>query len=141
MRYLLLSLIFMSCTVVAREGEPPKSLSQNIQFKSAQVTKELPAVDVEQLLQKYQYQPQAAKPLRFAVPNEINTDPVNSGQWIILHDGPYAGDRVWQMRVTAKNATDMNFGLTEFNLPEGVEVHFISYADSPPFYDGPYTSE
>lgn len=139
MRYLMLCLVVLSCSVIAREGDPPKSLSQNIHFNSSQAVTELPAVNVKHLLQKNQYQPGAAKPLRFAVPNEMSVTPQSSGQWITLNDGPYAGDHVWQMRFNAKNATDMNFGLTEFTLPKGVEVHFISYVDSPPFYDGPYT--
>lgn len=123
----------------ARQGDPPKSLSQNIQFKSTQSTIRLPAVDVKQLLQKHQATHGDAKPLRFATPNDMTVDPQQDGQWLTISQGPFAGDRIWQMRFQAKNATDMNIGITQFELPKGVEIHFISFADSPVYYDGPYT--
>jgi len=141
MRYLFLSLIIMTFSVVAREGEPPKSFSQNLSFEKSKTVVELPAVNVNQLLQKHQFQPGEAKPLRFAVPNEVSFEPQQHGQWMTIEEGPYAGDRVWQMRFSAKNATDMNFGLSQFYLPKGVQLHFISYADSPAYYDGPYTHQ
>jgi subtilisin-like proprotein convertase family protein len=131
----------MTFSAVAREGEPPKSFSQNLSFETSKTVVELPAVNVNQLLQKHQYQPGEAKPLRFAVPNEVSFDPRQDGQWLTIEEGPYTGDRIWQMRFSAKNATDMNFGLSQFHLPKGVELHFISYADSPAYYDGPYTHQ
>lgn len=139
--FLLVLLIMTSGWVAAREGKPPLSLSHNLTFDTKQSSVVLPEINVDQLLQKHQFKANEAKPLRFAVPNEFNISPLKHGQWQTIQSGPEAGGQVWQMRFSGKNATDINFGFGKFNLPEGVELHFISYADNPAYYDGPYTAK
>ena len=96
----------------------------------------MPATDIQASLQKNQYQSFQAKPLRFANPNFVSVTTETHGQWT---DVP--GGKIWQLRFVSENATDMNFGITEFNLPKGVELHFMSFADDPVYFDGPYTSK
>ncbi len=138
---IILLLMLTTMWVNAREGSPPKSLSYNLTFDAKQSSVILPEIDAAQLLQKYQYDPSEAKPLKFAVANALYITPQKHGQWLTIQSGPEAGGQVWQMRFSGKNATDINFGLGKYHLAEGVQLHFISYADSPAYYDGPYTAK
>jgi hypothetical protein len=72
-------------------------------------------------------------PLRFAVPQRVVLTPTNSGTWEQLPEG-----RLWRLRVTSKGATDLNFGFTQFWLPEGASLYVMSEADG--YYQGPYTA-
>ena len=137
--------IFIAATIAvlsisdahARFGEPPKSLSEGLLTSKADIaTIELPAVDVERLLTVHQKKAYEAKPLRFAVPNELTVSPKSHGDWIDVKGG-----RIWQLRFTSENATDVNFGFTKFHLPEGAMLHVMSFADDPVYYDGPYTAK
>ena len=124
-------------TANARYGEPPKSVSEGLLTSKTEIsTIELPAVDVSKLLNTHKKEPYSAKPLRFAVPNELSVSPKTHGDWIDVNGG-----RVWQIRFTSQNATDINFGFTRFQLPEGAMLHVISFADNPVYYDGPYTAK
>ena len=59
--------------------------------------------------------------------------PTNSGTWEQLPEG-----RLWRLRVTSKGATDLNFGFTQFWLPEGASLYVMSEGDG--YYQGPYTA-
>ena len=72
-------------------------------------------------------------PLRFAVPQPVVLTPTNSGTWEQLREG-----RLWRLRVSSKGATDLNFGFTQFWLPEGASLHVLSEANG--YYQGPYTA-
>ena len=72
-------------------------------------------------------------PLRFAVPQPVVLTPTNSGTWEQLPEG-----RLWRLRVTSKGATDLNFGFTQFWLPEGATLHVMSEGNG--YYQGPYTA-
>lgn len=92
----------------------------------------LPATDVAA---EIAVDAQAGNPLprRFAVPVKVAVTPSSAGTWQVLPEG-----RVWRLRVTSKNATDLNFGFTQFWLPEGATLYIISEADNS--YQGPYTA-
>jgi hypothetical protein len=72
-------------------------------------------------------------PLRFAVPQRVLLTPTNSGTWEQLPEG-----RLWRLRVTSKGATDLNFGFTQFWLPEGASLYVMSEGGG--YYQGPYTA-
>ena len=72
-------------------------------------------------------------PLRFAVPQYVALTTTNSGTWEQLPEG-----RLWRLRLVSTNATDLNFGFTQFWLPEGATLYVISETDNS--YQGPYTS-
>ena len=63
-------------------------------------------------------------PLRFAVPQRVWLTPTNSGTWEQLPEG-----RLWRLRVSSKGATDLNFGFTQFWLPEGASLYVMSEGD------------
>ncbi len=72
-------------------------------------------------------------PLRFAVPQPVVLTPTNSGTWEQLPAG-----RLWRLRVSSKGATDLNFGFTQFWLPEGASLYVLSESNG--YYQGPYTA-
>ena len=72
-------------------------------------------------------------PLRFAVPQPVVLTHTNSGTWEQLAEG-----RLWRLRVVAKGATDLNFGFTQFWLPEGASLYVM--AETNGYYQGPYTA-
>ena len=72
-------------------------------------------------------------PLRFAVPQPVALTPTNSGTWEQLPEG-----RLWRLRVAAQGATDLNFGFTQFWLPEGATLYVMS--EDTGYYQGPYTA-
>ncbi len=135
-KYIMLITLLLPVLLFARQHEEPRSLKYGLVDKSSLVTIDLPEVDVEKSIELYKYKNYQAKPLRFAHPNEVDITPANYGAWRSV-----PGGEIWQLRFTSKNATDMNFGISEFNLPNGVELHFLSYADAETYFDGPYTSD
>jgi hypothetical protein len=72
-------------------------------------------------------------PLRFAVPQHLALTTTNSGTWEQLPEG-----RLWRLRLVSTNATDLNFGFTQFWLPQGASLYVISETDNS--YQGPYTA-
>lgn len=54
---------------------------------------------------------------RFAVPHEVSISPVFEKS---------AGGYTWSHQVTAPNAVSLNFGFSEFYLPEGAELNIFS---------------
>ena len=72
-------------------------------------------------------------PLRFAVPQQVVFTTTNSGTWEQLPEG-----RLWRLRVSSQGATDLNFGFTQFWLPEGASLYVMSESDG--YYQGPYTA-
>ena len=72
-------------------------------------------------------------PLRFAVARSVKLTPANSGTWEQLAQG-----RLWRLRLASSGATDLNFGFTEFWLPEGATLYVISEGED--YYQGPYTA-
>ncbi len=75
----------------------------------------------------------APVPLRFAVARSVKLTPANSGTWEQLAQG-----RLWRLRLASSGATDLNFGFTEFWLPEGAALYVISEGED--YYQGPYTA-
>jgi hypothetical protein len=75
----------------------------------------------------------APVPVRFAVARSVELTPATSGTWEQLAEG-----RLWRLRLTSSGATDLNFGFTEFWLPEGASLYIISEGES--YYQGPYTA-
>jgi hypothetical protein len=72
-------------------------------------------------------------PLRFAVPQYVVLTTTNSGTWEQM-----PGGRLWRLRLVSTNATDLNFGFTQFWLPKGAALYVISETDNS--YQGPYTA-
>ncbi|MEM1424169.1 MAG: proprotein convertase P-domain-containing protein, partial [Planctomycetota bacterium] len=75
-----------------------------------------------------------SKPRRFAVPNEVDLTPENSGVWEDAGNG-YA---VWRLRVSADSARSINLGFTDLELPE--KATLFVYDEKIGDMAGPYTS-
>ncbi|HEX9047211.1 MAG TPA: hypothetical protein VF988_09315, partial [Verrucomicrobiae bacterium] len=126
-----LALLAGGLTARAHVGEPPVSVQKSLS-KDAVAKLILPATDVASENAK-DARLGHPTPLRFAVPQTVAVTPTSAGTWTQLPDG-----RVWRLRVVSTNATDLNFGFTQFWLPEGATLHVISETDGS--YQGPYTS-
>ncbi|MCF6287843.1 MAG: hypothetical protein L3J53_01225 [Proteobacteria bacterium] len=135
MNKILIVMILLTNLAVARMGSEPPSQRYNTLTKQEMELYQLKPVDVPQLLQKNIPKDYDPKPVTFAVGNTTNINLKSHGTWT---DVP--GGQIWNLRFKSKNATDINFGFTNFYLPEGVELYFMSFADDPVYYDGPYTS-
>ncbi len=133
---IIVILILLTNTAVARMGSEPPSQLYNVLNKQGMELYQLKPVDVEALLQKNIPKDYVAKPVTFAVGNTTDINLKSHGAWT---DVP--GGQIWNLRFKSENATDINFGFTKFNLPQGVELYLMSFADDPVYYDGPYTSQ
>ena len=135
MKKIIIIMIFLTNITFARVGNQPPSQRLNLLEKQDMSLYQLEEVHIEKMLQKYIPQDYQPKPVKFAIGNDTKITTTTHGTWT---DVPYG--KIWNLRFTSKNATDINFGFTEFNLPKGVELYFMSFADDPVYYDGPYTS-
>ncbi|MBT8130933.1 MAG: proprotein convertase P-domain-containing protein [Gammaproteobacteria bacterium] len=119
----------------ALQGEKPLSQSMQKRISIERVAvRELAAVDRVALLAQDDKNAKVGTPLRFAIPEKVSLSPANSGHWTKLPNG----DRVWQLRFAAAGATDLNFGFTDYRLPQGARLYIVSELDG--YYQGPYTS-
>jgi hypothetical protein len=71
-------------------------------------------------------------PLRYAFPIDIDITPETHGVWQTLADG----GRLWRMRFHSPGATDLNFGFSRFDVPEGATLYVSS--EEHDYYEGPY---
>jgi hypothetical protein len=72
-------------------------------------------------------------PTRVAVPMQLNIGIADAGTWETLPDG----GTIWRLRVNSDNAHFISFKFSDFKLPPGAEVYFVSvYRD---FQIGPFT--
>lgn len=125
----------------ARETRPPYSFGHALppQLASAPAL-ELPAVDAARELAadaRAMDAQRAAngaveKRLRVAVGHAVTSSSTRDGAWAVLADG----SRLWRLRVHSSNATDLRFGFSRFELPEGATLHVIDEGGHR--YDGAY---
>lgn len=59
---------------------------------------------------------------RFAAPISTNISLENSGQWTILEDK----SRIWQLKITSKNALAIAFQFDQFFIPDGAQLFVYS---------------
>ncbi len=73
-------------------------------------------------------------PRRFGYPFAVDLNLDNSGVWDVLPNG----DRIWRMRINAKDAHTMNLNYSQFFMPEGASLYL--YAIDKSFTLGAFTS-
>jgi len=121
-RLLICGMILLAAgSAVARQDAPPPSKTHESMAVDALMILELEPIFPETLLAE-----DAAKASR--QPGPLKTH----GTWEELDDG----GRLWRLRITSPNATDLNFGFTRFRLPEGATLHLVS--EDHDYYQGPY---
>lgn len=118
--------------VAAHVGAPPLSFQRTVAPIAALPQIVLPTTDPAAELAA-DVKAGNAPPLRFAVPWSVQLTTENSGVWEPLADG-----RLWRLRVVSTNATDLNFGFTQFWLPAGASLYVMSEDQN--YYQGPYTA-
>jgi len=116
----------------AGQGTRPLSLQQGVSPVAAIQQVALPPTDVSAELAA-DAKSAVHVPLRFAVAVSVELTPATSGTWEQLPDG-----RLWRLRVVSTNATDLNFGFTQFWMPQGGTLHVMSEGED--YYQGPYTA-
>ncbi len=134
MNKIIIILLIVTNIAGARLGKEPVSQQFNLVNKDLMELYQLNPVDIRASLKKYQPKAYESKPVTFAIPNVTKIDLTTHGKWTKA-----PGGKIWNLRFQSENATDINFGFTKFHLPKGAELYFISFADDPVYYDGPYT--
>ncbi|MFV2074176.1 MAG: hypothetical protein ACC742_16220, partial [Thermoanaerobaculales bacterium] len=120
--------------VEARRGAPPQSTTLKARAVAEVGLLELEAIDPVALLAEDKVAAALGPgPLRFASPVDVAITPAESGTWESLSDG----GRLWRLRISSPNATDLNLGFTRFKLPPGATLHVVSQEAD--YYEGPYT--
>jgi hypothetical protein len=128
---LWLTLLFV-LPLSAREGLPPLSRVQAVQPLAAVRQWSLPPTDVAAELAADAAAGQTV-PMRYAVPSRVHLIPATDGTWEQI-----PGGRLWRLRVVSRGATDLNFGFSTFELPEGATLHICS--ENEDYFQGPYTA-
>ncbi|MCP4659471.1 MAG: S1 family peptidase, partial [bacterium] len=128
----VLAVAVLAAPLQARLGTPPRSMTEKTLDVGSVEILELDAVNPTALLLEDQRKAAEPGPLRFALPADVRITPADHGTWKRLADG-----RLWQLRVVAPGATDLNFGFGRFRLPKGATLHVLSLEEG--YYQGPYT--
>ncbi|MFK7887005.1 MAG: DUF4215 domain-containing protein [Gammaproteobacteria bacterium] len=124
----------LSCLLAVQAATPDEPMSRSAAVKKiAEIEAvRLPSIDVDARLAEDAADTRPGG-LRYAVPVEMSITPDNAGVWETLANG----DRLWRYRVYSPGATDLNFGFTQYELPQGATLHVMSeYKD---YFHGPYT--
>lgn len=116
----------------ASQGAPPPSTQRVLPALPVVQALVLAPTDVQAEL-ALDAQSAGSEPLRFARPQTVLVTPATHGTWEELPEG-----RLWRLRVVSAGATDLNFGFTNFWLPEGATLHLSS--ETAQYYQGPYTA-
>lgn len=136
-RALVLALgLGIAATAAAHQGEPPRGYADFAAVKKSIDAMSVDAIDAADLL--YRDQLKAASsgqgPVQYALPAKVSITTDSHGTWSTVEGG-----QLWQLKVNAPGATDLNFGFTTFDLPKGATLHIYS-ADGK-YFQGPYTRQ
>jgi hypothetical protein len=93
----------------------------------------MPPVDVAALYAEDATPSLYPLPLRVARALPLNLGLDDSGTWEALPDG----GKLWRLRISSPGAVFMSFKFSDFELPAGAELHFVSVHRS--YHDGAYT--
>ncbi len=120
---IMLMVLAASGTAGARDRGLPITLTEATAGLDQVMVRELEPIFPEELLAEDAARASRAPvPLRYAVPEAVAITPDNGGTWEELADG----SRLWRLRISAPNATDLNFGFTRFRLPPGASLFVIA---------------
>ena len=110
----------VGAAAAATRDARPAAFDNRLPAEQTIELKRMPAVDAARLRAEDARQDRAMgqRPIRFATPHAVNLTPNNAGDW----DEIASGDLVWRLRVESKDALSLNFGFSEFHLPEGARL-------------------
>ncbi len=102
--------------VLAATGARPAAFDHgNLSRLSTVQMRTMPAVDVPRLQAEDRERADRDLPPRFAQPLRVDLTPLNSGAWEDLD----ADNVVWRLRVQSRGALSLNFGFSEYAMPQG----------------------
>lgn len=101
----------LSGTLASAGWDAPGSLKDVQQVRLA-------SLDIQGLLVEDEARSRNGMPPRFAIPHEVSITPDNAGNWAALD----ADTSLWRLRVSSRNAVNINLGFTGFELPRGAEL-------------------
>ncbi|MCD9028947.1 pre-peptidase C-terminal domain-containing protein [Luteimonas sp. BDR2-5] len=95
----------------------PAAFDQRLPAEHTVELKRMPAVNVARLQAEDRQLDRALgqRPVRFAAAQTANLTPQDAGDWDELANG----DLVWRLRVESRGALSLNFGFSEYRMPEG----------------------
>ncbi|WP_052773020.1 pre-peptidase C-terminal domain-containing protein [Luteimonas sp. FCS-9] len=103
-------------TAAPRDARPA-AFAHRLPAEHTVELKRMPGVDVARLRAEDTRQARALgqRPVRFAAPPAVDLTPADAGDW----DEIAGGNLVWRLRVESKDALSLNFGFSEYHMPEG----------------------
>ena len=110
----------VGAAAAATRDARPAAFDNRLPAEQTVELKRMPAVDAARLRAEDARQDRAMgqRPIRFATPHAVDLTPNNAGDW----DEIAGGNLVWRLRVESKDALSLNFGFSEFHLPEGARL-------------------
>ncbi|MCK9538654.1 trypsin-like serine peptidase [Dokdonella sp.] len=131
-----LALFVAAGTSVARQGEPPYSLTHPTKVGFNLAIEDLGSIDAAALLRDADRALRApgmqVKRAQVAESLATAVAPTLQGRIDNLPDG----SQLWRARVRVSGATDLRLGFDVFRLPTGASLHVIGADD---YWQGPYT--
>lgn len=105
--------------VAATQGTTrPVAFDHSLSKLDRVAVKKMPALDIPRLKREDLQRASRNLPPRFAAPISVDMTPATAGTWEDLD----AKNRVWRLRVSSPGALTLNFGFTQFRLPEGARM-------------------
>ncbi|MCD9005551.1 pre-peptidase C-terminal domain-containing protein [Luteimonas sp. XNQY3] len=110
----------IGAAAAATRDARPAAFDHRLPAEQTVELKRMPAVDTARLRAEDARQDRALgqSPVRFATPHAVDLTPNNAGDW----DEIAGGSLVWRLRVESKDALSLNFGFSEFHLPDGARL-------------------
>ncbi|MGO1071360.1 proprotein convertase P-domain-containing protein [Lysobacter sp. CA199] len=112
---LLLLGLSISAALAAPASRPAAFDHQNLSGLDKIALRAMPAVDVAKLKAEDRQRDKRGDIPRFAFPMTVDMTPLNSGVWEDLD----ADNVVWRQRIRSEKALSLNFGFTQYHMPEG----------------------
>tara|TARA_B100000945_G_C20424198_1_gene619502 strand:- start:2399 stop:4807 length:2409 start_codon:yes stop_codon:yes gene_type:complete len=122
--YFLFSILTVSLNLVYSQvsiSATPKSF--NLKFSTLIPQKNMPEIDLDQLILEDEIEMAKDVPYRFGTPFEVEYNLNNSGVWEETNQG-----RVWRLSIFSENAYSINLIYNRYELPEGAQF-FVYDAD------------
>lgn len=117
--------IFLS---LGAQAAPPLSLSQPELAKKMQI-KEMPAQDNMKLRQRDEVERALNTDsylLKFAEPIQVTITPDKWQSQLVTQDGKSSEMSIWRTKIVSSDALSLNFGFSEFFMPEGGSLHIYT---------------
>jgi PKD repeat protein len=113
--FLTLLSLSIGTALAAPGGARPAAFDHDIARLDRVEMRSMPAVDVQRLRAQDPQREARGLPPRFAQPLAVDLTPQNAGAWEELD----ADHLVWRLRVESRDALSLNFGFSEYDMPEG----------------------